>query len=48
MMKKVPATQTKQFVVENIGFFRDGEVISSTSPWDVLLAEDLVVIKISN
>ena len=46
--KKVSATITKQFVVENIGFFKDGVVITRTSPRDVLLTADLVVMKISN
>ena len=46
--KKVPATRTKQFVVGNIGFFKNGVVIPRTSPLDVLLTADLAVMKISN
>ena len=46
--KKVPATITKQFIVGKIGFFKYGVVIPRTSPRDVLLTSDLVVMKISN
>ena len=46
--KRVPATCTKQFVVGDIGFFKDGEVIPRTSPLDVLLTADLSFMKISN
>ena len=45
---KVPATRTKHFVVGNIGSFKDGVVIPSTSPQDVLLTSYLAVMKISN
>ena len=46
--KKVPATRTKQFVIENIVLFRNGMVIPLSSPLDVLQTADLAVIKISN
>ena len=46
--KKIPATRTKQFVVENVGFSKDGTVIPRTSPLDILLTADLAVLKISN
>ena len=46
--KKVPATRTRQFVVGNIGFFKNGVVIPRTSPLNRLLTADLAVMKISN
>ena len=46
--KQVPATQTKKFVVDNVGFFKNGVVIPQTSPQDVLLTADLAVLKITN
>ena len=46
--KRVPATRTKQFVVGNVGFFKNGVVIPRTSPRDVILTADLAVLKITN
>ena len=46
--KKVTAKRTKQFVVGNIEFSKDGVVIPRASPRDVLLTADLAVTKISN
>lgn len=46
--KKVPATRTKQFTVENVGFFKNGTTIPRTSPLSVLRTADLAVLKITN
>ena len=46
--EKVPATRTKQFVIENIGLFSNVMVIPHSYPLDVLLTADLAVMKISN
>ena len=46
--KRVPATRTKLFVVINVGFFLNGVIVPQTLMLDVLLAADLVVLKISN
>ena len=46
--KKVRATRTIQFSVENIGFFKDGKVIPKSSPLHVLLSCDAATLKISN
>ena len=46
--KKVPATCTKQFVIENIGLFRNGMVIPRSYPLDIILTADLAVMEISN
>ena len=46
--KRVSATRTKQFVVGNVGFFRNGVLMPRNSPLDVLLTADLAVLKISN
>ena len=46
--KKVPATGTKQFLIENIGLLRNGMVLPRSSPLDDLLTADLAVMKISN
>ena len=45
---QVPDTRTKQFLVGNIGLFKDGVVIPHTYPLEVLLTADLAVMKISN
>ena len=44
--KQVSATRTKQFVVGNVGFFRNGVLMPRNSPLDVLLTADLAVLKI--
>ena len=46
--KRVPATQTKQFIVNNVGFFKDGKVVKQTSSLAKLLTANLVVLKITN
>ena len=46
--KRVSATRTKQFVVGNVGFFRNGVLMPRKSPLDVPLTEDLDVLKFSN
>ena len=40
--------RTKQFSVGNVGFFKDGKVLSRTSPLSVLLTADAATLKISN
>ena len=46
--KRVSAMRTKQFLVGNVRFFRNGVVMPRNSPWDVLLTSDLAVLNISN
>ena len=46
--KRVGATRTKQFVVGNVGFLRNGVLMPRKSPLDVPLTEDLDVLKFSN
>ena len=46
--KQVTATRTKQFVVGNVGFFKNGILLPRTSPLEILLMADLVVLKITN
>ena len=46
--KRVSATHTKQFVVGNVRFFRNGVIMPRNSPLDVLLTADLAVLKFSN
>jgi hypothetical protein len=45
---KLPATRTKQFVIKNVGFFKDGKIIPQTSPLATLLDSDAATLKISN
>ena len=45
---QVPATRTKQFLVNNVGFFKDGKIIPRTSSLETLLACDAATLKISN
>ena len=42
------ATRTQQFRVQDVGFFKDGKVVSRTSPLLALLAADAATLKISN
>jgi len=44
----VRATRTKQFAVEDVGFFKDGKVLPRRSPLDLLLTADSATMKISN
>ena len=44
----VHATQTRQFKVKNVGFFKDGQVIPRTAPLAQLLQANLVTLKITN
>ncbi len=44
----VRATRTKQFAVEDVGFFKDGKVLQRRSPLDLLLKADSATMKISN
>ena len=46
--KKVRATRTKQFSVGDIGFFKDGKILSRTSSLEILLTADAATLKISN
>ena len=46
--QRVPATRTKQFSVDNVGFFKDGKLVPRTSPLQTLLECDLCTLKISN
>ena len=46
--KKEKATRTKQFIIENVGFFKNGQIISRTSDLDMLLSCDAVTLKINN
>ena len=46
--KRVPATRTRQFVVGNVGFFKNGKVIKRTARLRDLLNADLAVLKITN
>ena len=47
-IKPVPATRTKQFVVGNVGFFKDGKAVKRNSPFAKLLMANLAVLKITN
>ena len=42
------ATRTQQFRVQDVGFFKDGKVVSRASPLPVLLSADAATLKISN
>ena len=46
--KMVRATRTVQFAVKDIGFWKDGKVLSRTSPLSLLLQADAATMKISN
>jgi hypothetical protein len=46
--KKERATRTKQFSVQNVGFFKDGHIISRHSSLEVLLTCDAATLKITN
>jgi hypothetical protein len=46
--RRVPCTRTKQFVISNVGFFKDGKVLKRTSPLDILLTADAATLKITN
>jgi hypothetical protein len=45
---KVRATRTKQFTFSNVGFYRDGQVVSRTLPLAELLQCDAATLKITN
>ena len=42
------ATRTRQFRVQDVGFFKNGEVLSRSSSLQVLLSADSATLKISN
>jgi hypothetical protein len=44
----IRATRTVQFMVSNVGFFKDGKIISRSSPLEVLLSCDAATLKINN
>ena len=46
--QRVRATRIKQFTYSNVGFFKNGKVVSRTSPLDTLLSCDSATLKISN
>ena len=46
--KRVPMTRTRQFVVGNVGFFKEGKILKRDLPRTVLLSADLAVLKITN
>jgi hypothetical protein len=45
---RVLATQTKQFQFDNVGFFKNNEVVARQSPLSLLLQCDSATLKISN
>jgi hypothetical protein len=45
---KVRTTRTKQFSYYNVGFFKDGKIISRSSDLDLLLTCDAATLKITN
>jgi hypothetical protein len=45
---KTQTTRTKQFLVQNVGFFKEGKIIPRTAPLEVLLSCDAATLKISN
>ena len=45
---KIRATRTKQFTYSNIGFFKDGKVVTRNSPLNVLMSCDSATLKITN
>jgi hypothetical protein len=46
--ERVAATRTKQFIVKNIGFFKDGNIVPRSSSLAVLLSCDAATMKITN
>ena len=46
--KKVRATKTVQFTIENIGFFKDSKILPRGSPLKTLLTADSCTLKIIN
>jgi hypothetical protein len=46
--KAVRATRTKQFSYNNVGFYKNGVIVSRTSPLSVLLTCDAATLKITN
>ena len=46
--KKVRATRTVQFTIENIGFFKDNKILPRGSPLKKLLTADSCTLKITN
>ena len=46
--KKQRATRTVQFAVENVGFFKDGKILTRTSNLNILLTADACTLKITN
>ena len=46
--KRIPATRTKQFSFNNVGFYKNGKVVSRMAPLSVLLQCDAATLKITN
>ena len=45
---KVHATRTRQFIVDNVGFFLNNKILPKSSPLDVLLTATSATLKITN
>jgi hypothetical protein len=45
---RIRATRTVQFMISNVGFFKEGKIIPRSSPLNVLLACDAATLKINN
>ena len=46
--QRVAATRTKQFIVKNIGFFKNGKIVPRSSSLTMLLSCDAATMKITN
>lgn len=46
--ERVRATRTVQFTIGNVGFFKDGQIVSRKSPLSVLLTCDAATLKLEN
>ena len=46
--KRIRATRTVQFMMSNVGFFKDGKQVSRKSPLSVLLKCDSTTLKLTN
>jgi hypothetical protein len=44
----IRATRTVQFMVSNVGFFKDGKIVPRSSPLDILMSCDAATLKINN
>jgi hypothetical protein len=46
--KRAKASRTQQFAVKNVGFFKNGKIVSRASPLSLLLSCDAATLKITN